>query len=109
MTPTLCIASQPRAVVHSGAPLGVARQYTLVTSRAAVAIYARISRDPSGDMLGVTRQLEDCRAEAERRGWTVAEEYVDDDTSAYSGKTRPAYERLQRDIGDGLPRCLTEK
>lgn len=73
-----------------------------MTRRTAVAIYARISRDPNGDMLGVTRQLEDCRAEAERRGWTVAEEYVDDDTSAYSGKARPAYERLLRDIADGL-------
>jgi DNA invertase Pin-like site-specific DNA recombinase len=53
-------------------------------------------------MLGVTRQLEDCRAEAERRGWTVAEEYVDDDTSAYSGKSRPAYERMLADLRDGL-------
>ncbi len=65
-----------------------------MVKRTAVAIYARISRDPDGDMLGVTRQLEDCRAEAERRGWTVAEEYVDDDTSAYSGKERPEYARL---------------
>lgn len=53
-------------------------------------------------MLGVTRQLEDCRAEAKRRGWAVAEEYVDDDTSAYSGKTRPAYERMLADLRDGL-------
>lgn len=73
-----------------------------MAERTAVALYARISRDPNGDLLGVTRQLEDCRAEAERRGWTVAEEYVDDDTSAYSGKTRPAYERMLRDITDGL-------
>jgi len=73
-----------------------------MAERTAVALYARISRDPSGDMLGVTRQLEDCRAEAERRGWKVAEEYVDDDTSAYSGNTRPAYERMLRDITDGL-------
>ncbi len=65
-----------------------------------MALYARISRDPSGDMLGVTRQLADCRAEAERRGWAVAEEYVDDDTSAYSGKKRPSYERLLGDIAD---------
>lgn len=73
-----------------------------MVERTAVALYARISRDPDGDMLGVTRQLEDCRAEAERRGWVVAEEYVDDDTSAYSGKARPAYERLLRDIEDGV-------
>lgn len=73
-----------------------------MTTRGAVAVYARISQDRSGDELGVTRQLKDCRAEAERRGWTVAEEYVDDDISAYSGKTRPAYERMLRDIESGL-------
>ncbi len=67
-----------------------------------VAVYARISQDRSGDELGVTRQLRDCLAEAERRGWVVAEQYVDDDVSAYSGKTRPAYERMLRDITDGL-------
>jgi len=72
-----------------------------MAKRYAVALYARISRDPTGDMLGVTRQLEDCRAEAERRGWTVAGEYVDDDTSAFSGKPRPEYERLLGDIKDG--------
>ena len=67
----------------------------------ASAIYARISQDRDGDGLGVTRQLEDCRAEAQRRGWAVAEEYVDDDVSAYSGKARPAYRRLLDDIRDG--------
>lgn len=72
-----------------------------MTNRQAVAVYARISRDPNGDMLGVTRQLEDCREKAERLGWVVAEEYVDDDTSAYSGKARPAYERMLRDISEG--------
>jgi len=73
-----------------------------MVKRTAVALYARISRDPNGNMLGVTRQLEDCRAEAERRGWLVGEEYVDDDTSAYSGKARPAYKRLLRDIEAGV-------
>ncbi|WP_081449636.1 recombinase family protein [Cellulomonas flavigena] len=72
-----------------------------MTTRRAVALYARISQDRSGDEAGVTRQLKDCRAEAERRGWTVAEEYVDDDVSAYSGKRRPAYERMLRDITEG--------
>lgn len=62
--------------------------------RKAVALYARISQDRSGEGLGVQRQLKDCRAEAERRGWHVAEEYVDDDVSAYSGKARPAYRRM---------------
>lgn len=69
--------------------------------RTAVALYAGISRDPNGDMLGATRQSEDCRAEASRRGWNVAEEYVGDDTSAYSGQERPAYERLLGETESG--------
>jgi len=70
-------------------------------TRSAVAVYARISQDRSGEALGVGRQLADCRAEAQRRGWSVAEEYVDDDVSAWSGKRRPAYERMLADIGEG--------
>src|SRR4051794_23658042 len=72
-----------------------------MTSRTAAAIYARISKDRDGTQLGIQRQLADCRAEADRLGWTVAEEYVDDDISAYSGKRRPAYERMLDDIADG--------
>ncbi len=64
----------------------------------AAAIYARISSDPDGDHLGVTRQVEDCQALAARKGWSVAEVYVDDDVSAYSGRSRPAYQRLLDDI-----------
>jgi DNA invertase Pin-like site-specific DNA recombinase len=67
----------------------------------AVAIYARISEDREGDMLGVQRQLTDCRADAERRGWPVADTYVDDDVSAYAGKHRPEYRRMLDDIRQG--------
>jgi len=67
----------------------------------AVAIYARISQDREGDGLGVLRQLTDCQAEAARRGWTVAEEYVDDDISAYSGKMRPGYQQMLKDLHCG--------
>lgn len=67
----------------------------------AAAIYARISDDREGDALGVTRQVEDCRALAERRGWRVAGEYIDNDVSAYSGKHRPEYRRLLEDMGQG--------
>ena len=49
----------------------------------------------------MTRQLTDCRDEAERRGWPVLAEFVDDDVSAYSGKKRPAYERMLTDIEAG--------
>lgn len=67
----------------------------------AVAVYARISSDPTGQALGISRQLEDCRKLAADRGWIVAEEYIDNDVSAYSGKVRLSYERMLRDIQAG--------
>ena len=67
----------------------------------AAAIYARISHDPEGDQLGVKRQIADCQVFAAGRGWPVAEVYVDDDRSAYSGKPRPEYRRMLADISDG--------
>lgn len=72
----------------------------MVQARVA-AIYARISRDVTGEGLGIERQLEDCRKLAADRGWTVAEEYVDNDISAYRGKRRPAYERMLEDLEAG--------
>jgi site-specific DNA recombinase len=59
-------------------------------------IYARISSDRgvSIEGLGVARQVEDCRALAVARGWTVVEEFIDNDVSASTGKSRPAYERM---------------
>lgn len=66
-----------------------------------VAIYARISRDATGEGLGVERQLAECRRLVDQRGWTVADEYVDNDISAYKAKRRPAYERMLADIADG--------
>src|SRR4051812_10059255 len=68
----------------------------------AAAVYARISSDPEGRALGVTRQLEDCRRLAEQAGWSIAQEYVDNDLSAYSGKRRPAYQQMLADLADGL-------
>jgi len=65
------------------------------------AVYARISSD-DGTALGVTRQVEDCRKLAAELGWQVVDEYVDNDVSAYSGKKRPAYERMLSDLTDGL-------
>lgn len=72
-----------------------------MTTVNAAAIYARISQDNTGEALGVTRQLEDCRKLAESRGWPIAGEYVDNDISAYSGKSRPSYERMLADIECG--------
>ncbi len=67
----------------------------------AVGIYARISSDPTGDQLGVRRQVDDCQALAQLRGWPVRDTYVDDDRSAYSGKVRPEYRRMLADIEAG--------
>lgn len=64
----------------------------------AAAIYARISSDPEGDRLGVSRQRDDCETLAARKGWPVAEVYIDDDRSAYSGKPRPEYRRMLDDM-----------
>jgi site-specific DNA recombinase len=52
--------------------------------------------------MGVARQVEDCRRLADSLGWQVAQEYVDNDLSAYSGKRRPAYEQMLTDLADGL-------
>jgi site-specific DNA recombinase len=60
-------------------------------------IYARISFDKVGEGLGVERQLEDCRALIAAKGWTLADEYVDNDISAYSGAKRPEFERMLAD------------
>lgn len=65
------------------------------------ALYARISEDRSGEGLGVERQKEDCRKIAESRGWEITGEYVDNDFSAYSGKSRPQFEALLADIENG--------
>ena len=51
--------------------------------------------------MGVTRQLEDCRKLAADRGWSVGDEYVDNDVSAFSGKRRRDYERMLADLGSG--------
>lgn len=57
-------------------------------------IYARQSLDRSGDGAAVDRQLAACRDLAERRGWQVVDELIDNDISASTGKPRPAYRRL---------------
>jgi len=61
-------------------------------------IYARISSDPDGTRLGVERQIADCEALAARLGWTVSDQYIDNDLSAWSGKARPEYQRMVDDL-----------
>lgn len=61
-------------------------------------IYARISADKRKDTddegMGVARQEKECRALAKRLGMKVVKVYVDNDISAYSGKTRPKFEDM---------------
>jgi len=65
-------------------------------------IYVRISQDRTGAGLGVDRQREDCEALAHRMGWQVVETYVDNDVSAYSGKTRKGYRQMLADLDAGV-------
>ncbi|MCI1788623.1 MAG: recombinase family protein [Actinomyces sp.] len=68
-----------------------------------VAVYLRISIDQTGERLAVDRQREDCLKLAERRGWEVVGEYVDNSVSASKKNvTRPAYNRLIRDYEAGI-------
>lgn len=50
--------------------------------------------------MAIARQREDCTKLCSERGWDTVE-YEDNDTSASSGKKRPAYERMLADIADG--------
>lgn len=68
---------------------------------ATIAIYTRISQNRAEDDLAVARQLEDCRALAERMGFSDFEEYRDDGVSAFGKKARPAFERLLSDLHAG--------
>lgn len=57
-------------------------------------IYLRISEDRQNDGLAVERQREDCRRLAEQRGWTLVEEFVDNDISASGRRRRPGFDAL---------------
>lgn len=65
-----------------------------MTTSLRAAVYLRISADRTGEAAGVGRQRADCVALAESVGATVVAELVDNDISAFSGKTRPAFQQL---------------
>lgn len=67
------------------------------------AIYTRISDDPEGLELGVTRQLQDCQARADRDGLNVTTTYPENDrgASTRSKKPRPMYDALLAAIRAG--------
>lgn len=60
-----------------------------------VDIYARLSRNPDGELEKIETQVADCRKVAERNGWTVAEVHKDPSLSAWKrGVRRPGWENL---------------
>jgi site-specific DNA recombinase len=74
---------------------------TSASSPQRAAIYCRISDDREGRGLGVARQEAECRALAERLGWSVAKVYADNDISAYRKRRRPGYEALLEAVKQG--------
>jgi site-specific DNA recombinase len=73
------------------------------------AIYVRLSRSRDQDKAteSLDGQAAPCRELAAAKGWTVLEPlYVDDDRSAYSGRRRPAYERLLSDVRAGKVQAI---
>lgn len=64
-------------------------------------VYARISEADNDDVAGVTRQTEDGRGLAQRRGATVVIERSDNDISALKGKHRPGYEDIMAAVRSG--------
>src|SRR6478735_12439014 len=71
------------------------------------AVYCRISDDRRGTEAGVDRQRKDCLALVEREGWELVvdsagkDTFTDNDISAYSGRVRPAYQRLVEAVKAG--------
>lgn len=65
------------------------------------AIYLRISRDLTGQRLGVDRQREAAEKYALANGYEVAEIFTDNDISAAGGKRRPGFESLLDALTDG--------
>jgi site-specific DNA recombinase len=57
-------------------------------------IYTRVSRDDTGEGKSNDRQRESCEALAKARGWEVVGCEDDISVSAYSGKDRPAWNRV---------------
>lgn len=73
-----------------------------------VLVYLRISEDRTGEEAGVERQRHDCLALCERLGLlvTVADVFMDNDTSAYSNKKRPEFDKMLARIRTGPSRVV---
>lgn len=90
-----------------------------MTDTRTAAIYVRISDDKAADAAGVARQERDCRKLANQLGWSVAEVYAENDTSAFKRRkvrladgttalrvVRPAFRRLLDDLATGAVDAL---
>lgn len=65
-------------------------------------IYCRLSYAPDGSLEKVERQEADCRALAERLGWSVSKVYSDNSRSAWKrDRKRPAWDQMLLDIEAG--------
>lgn len=66
------------------------------------ALYARLSRDRTGEETATARQLDDCRAFATSRGWDIVGEYSDADVSAFRRNAdRPGYKSMLGELDAG--------
>jgi len=66
-------------------------------------VYARMSKDKTGEALGISRQVTLCQEKhAAGLGGRVVKVYADNDRSAFSGKRREGYEQMLADIGAGV-------
>jgi site-specific DNA recombinase len=76
----------------------------------ALGVYGRVSvlketaarEDRPNVETSVGRQFRDCLDYAQRQGWPVARTYADEGISAFSGRTRPEFEKLIRDVDAGV-------
>jgi site-specific DNA recombinase len=71
---------------------------TRTATKPRAAIYTRVSQDRDGSSTATDRQERECRAWCRREGVRVVEVFEDVDQSAYSGKARPAFERLKEEL-----------
>jgi site-specific DNA recombinase len=73
-----------------------------------VLVYLRISEDRTGEEAGVDRQRDDCLTMCTRLGLEVSSEnvFMDNDTSAYLNKKRPAFARLLERVKAGPSRVV---
>lgn len=66
-------------------------------------LYARVSSDPSGHGVSVSKQDAENREVCARMGWPIVASFCDNDASAsrYAAKGRPEFEQMRKALGPG--------